>query len=669
MSLTRSLAVFVLATAAVCAARYDLSQLGKVVRVTDPQISPDGTSVVVVVSRPNYEENRFDAELILVDTASGNRRVLTRERRELTSPRWSPQGDRLAFLSQPAGAAKPQVFIMPMNGGDSWQVTKSITGVQQFAWSPDGQQIAYVAEEDKPKRTGEERHNDSFEVGNNDFLVTAEPLPVHLWVIGAEGGAARRLTSGTWTLPISHPPSSPASPPSWSPDGKSIAIVKVTDPHSGDSNRSSITILDVVTGSARSVTGRMENESQPVYSPDGTRIAFWYPRDNDTRNVNDIYLVNAAGGDGVNLTRAIDRNISRAIWMPGGKSLLVGANDGTSTSLWIQPLDGKARKLALGKTTISGTFWVDVSVSKEGALAFTATEPQRPAELYFLSSIDAPVKRLTDFNNAVASLELGKTETIRWKGPDGFEEDGVVTYPPDFEAGRKYPLVLYVHGGPRSASKEGFSSRAQLLAAKGWVVFEPNYRGSDNLGNAYQSAIWNDAGDGPGRDVMGGVEYLKRRGFVDESKMAVSGWSYGGYMTTWLLGHYPVWKCAVAGAAVTDWIDQYTIGDANVRRGQAFGGSPYTRNRMKAYIDQSPITYAASIKAPTLVLSNTADYRVPVTQSYKLYRVLKDNGVPTKFVAYPIPGHSATDPVRQRDVDRRWIAWLDQYLEGKVSAD
>ena len=238
----------------------------------------------------------------------------------------------------------------------------------------------------------------------------------------------------------------------------------------------------------------------------------------------------------------------------------------------------------------------------------------------------------------------------------------MVTYPPDFSAGRKYPLVLYVHGGPRSASKEAFSSRAQLLAAQGWVVFEPNYRGSDNLGNAFQAAIWNDAGAGPGRDVMSGVDYLKRRGFVDESRMAVSGWSYGGYMTTWLLGHYPVWKAAIAGAAVTDWLDQYNLGDANVRRGSAFGGSPYVANNMAGYLDQSPITYAAKIRAPTLILSDTGDYRVPVTQSYRLYHALKDNGVPTKFFAYPVPGHSPADPVRQRDIDRRWIAWLAEYL-------
>ena len=174
-------------------------------------------------------------------------------------------------------------------------------------------------------------------------------------------------------------------------------------------------------------------------------------------------------------------------------------------------------------------------------------------------------------------MNLGRAETVKWDGPDGFKMDGVVTYPPDFEAGRRYPLVLYIHGGPRASSKESFSTRSQLLAAQGWIVFEPNYRGSDNLGNAFMSAIWNDAGAGPGRDVMSGVEYLKSRGIVDETRIAVSGWSYGGYMTTWLLGNYPdVWKAGVAGAAVTSTMDQYDLGDSNVRRASGLGGSPYT---------------------------------------------------------------------------------------------
>ncbi len=648
---------------ALAANRFDLAHLDKLHRVADPQISPDGKSIVIVVSHPNYAEDRYDADLVLVEIANGHQRRLTQDRRGISSPRWSPAGERLAFLSTGANA-KPQIFVMPMSGGDAAQITKSAMGVQQFVWRPDGRMIAFAMSDEPPKKAGDEKFNDSFEIGNDDFLIKEAPLPSHLWLIPSDGGEPQRLTSGAWTLPISHPPSSPASPIAWSPDGRSIAFVKVETPHSGDGDRSTLQILDVATGEFHAVTGRAKHEGYPVFSPDGARIAFWFPRDGQNKNVNEIYVTAVSGGESTNVTRGIDRNIQRAIWTADGKSLLVGANDATTVGLWIQPLDGPSRRVPLGKVCPSSAFWVDVAMGRNGEIAFSGSEPQHPAELYYLASPAGPVKRLTDFNQDVAALELGKTETVEWDGPNGFRMNGVVTYPPDFTPGRKYPLVLYVHGGPRSASKEVFSARAQLLAAYGWVIFEPNYRGSDNLGNAFQSAIWNDAGDGPGRDAMSGVELLKKRGFVDETRMAVSGWSYGGYMTTWLLGHYPVWKVAIAGAAVTNWLDQYNLGDANVRRGAAFGGSPYVGDNMPAYLAQSPITYASKIKAPTLVLSDTGDYRVPITQSYELYHALKDNGVPTKFFAYPVGGHSPSDPVRQRDVDRRWIAWLKEYLGG-----
>ena len=643
------------------AARFDLTHLEKISRVADPQISPDGKSIVILVSHPNFAEDRYDSDLVLVDVASGQKRMLTHERRGISSARWSPAGDRLAFLATGANA-KPQIFVMPMTGGDAVQLTKSATGIQQFAWRPDGAVIAFAASEEAAKKTGDEKFNDSFEVGNDDFLVREAPMPAHLWTIAANGGEPRRLTSGTWSLPISHPPSSPASPIAWSPDGKSIAFVKVETPHSGDGDKSTLQILDVATGSFHALTARTKSEGYPVFSPDGSRIAYWFPRDGQNKNGNEIYVAPVSGGEGKAITTGIDRNMQRAIWSADGKSLLVGANDGTCVSLWMQPLDGPARRIALGKACPNSAFWVDVALGRNGEIAFAGAEPQHPAELFYLSSPTTAPKRLTDFNNAVAALELGKTETIEWDGPNGFHMDGVVTYPPDFDASRKYPLVLYIHGGPRSASKEVFSPRAQLMAAQGWVIFEPNYRGSDNLGNAFQSAIWNDSGDGPGRDVMSGIEFLKKRGFVDEARMAVSGWSYGGYMTTWLLGHYNVWKVAIAGAAVTNWLDQYNLGDSNVRRGGAFGGSPYVGNNAANYLAQSPITYAGKIKAPTLILSDVGDYRVPITQSYELYHALKDNGVATRFFAYPVGGHSPSDPVRQRDVDRRWIGWLKEYL-------
>ena len=669
MPVKKTLVLIVAFAAALAAARFSLEQIGRIVRVTDPQISPDGKSIAVVVSRANYDENRYDPELVLIDIATRAQRVLTRGRRGLSQARWSPDGGRLAFLA--AADAKPQLFVLPMNGGDSLQLTKSATGVQQYAWRPGGREIAYVASDEAPKVTGEERHNRAFEIQNNHFLLQEAPRPAHVWLVSSDGnGRPKRLTYGPWTLPVTLPPGAPSSPLSWSSDGARLAIVKMATVYTGDSDQSTVQILNADTGEMRPLTGRGRLETQPLFSPDGRRIAHWYPRDGETKNVNEIYVGSAGGGETASVTRAIDRNVQRVMWMPDSQSLLVSANDATTTALWIQPLEGKARRLHLGKIVPTATFWLDASMGPKGEIAFTGTEPHRPAEVYYLGSPGSSPERLTDFNRATAALELGRSETIAWRN-ENYELDGVVTYPPELTPSHKYPLVLYIHGGPRSASKEAFSSRAQLLAAQGWVVFEPNYRGSDNLGNAVQSAIWNDAGAGPGRDVMAGVAELEKRGFIDTAQRAVSGWSYGGFMTTWLLGNYPDrWKAAIAGAAVTDWMDQYNYGDSNVRRGSGFGGSPWTdEKRMQSYAEQSPIHYAARIKAPTLILSDTGDYRVPITQSFQLYHALRDNHVTTQFIAYPVGGHSPTDPVHTRDVDRRWIAWLSKYLASAQSAD
>jgi dipeptidyl aminopeptidase/acylaminoacyl peptidase len=659
------LATFFLAAAAtLSAARFGIENIGKIVRLTDPQIAPDGKSIALVVSRANYEENRYDPELTLIDIATRSQRILTRDRRGVSQARWSPDGSRLAFLSTIDG--KAQLFVLPMNGGEALQVTKSPTGVQQYAWRPGSSgEIAYVAADEAPKVTGEERHNRAFEIQNNHFLIQETQRPAHVWLVASDGrSAAKRLTSGAWTLPQSLPPGAPSSPLSWSPDGKRLAIVRVISPYTGDGDKSAVQLLDVDSGTVKPLTGRTRNESQPLFSPDGARIAHWYPRDGESKNVNETYVGPANGGDTASVTRGLDRNVQRVIWMPAGRSMLVSANDATGTGLWIQPLEGAAKRIDMGRVVATTGFWLDASVGPKGEIALTGSEPDRPAELYYLATPESKPERLTDLNRATTTAELGRTETVKWDN-DGFHMDGVLTYPPDFTSGKKYPLVLYVHGGPRSASKEAFSSRAQLLAAQGWLVFEPNYRGSDNLGNAFQEAIYHDAGAGPGRDVMAGVAMLEKRGFVDSPKMAVSGWSYGGYMTTWLLGNYPdKWKAAVAGAAVTDWLDQYNYGDANVRRGAAFGGSPYTDPKhMQAFLEQSPIYYVSKIKAPTLILSDTGDFRVPITQSYQLYHALNDNGVPTQFIAYPVSGHSPSDPIHSRDVDRRWIAWLGKYLQ------
>ena len=643
----------------------ELNDYAKITSVSDPQISPDGRSIVFVVSRPNLEQDRSDRELVLIDIATGAQQVLTYERKEVGSPRWSPNGDRLAFVAADGTGkdAKPQVFVLPMTGGEARKITDALNGIEQLAWRPDGKEIAYVTSDEPENKKEIEKHHDAFEAGDNDFLATEAALPSHIWILAAEGGKARRLTSGTWSLPKSAPPSSPASPISWSPDGEWLLFTRQEYPHQGDADLTTLQMLNVETGEIRKLTKHDKFESFGLFSPDGSHVAYWYPRDGDPNNENEILVTQTTGGDGSDATRSIDHDLMRAIWMPDGNSLLVGGHDGTQTSLWVQPLAGAAKKLPLGDISPSWLFWVDAFVGRKGEIAFTGSTPTQPSELYYMAPANDKPRRLTDFNREIASLALGKAERFEWKGPDGFQEDGVLFYPPDFQKDHKYPLVLIIHGGPQASTTTQFSFLPQLMATHGFVVFSPNYRGSDNLGNAYQRAIWNDAGDGPGRDVIAGIDALKKRSFIDTSKIGVTGWSYGGYMTSWLIGHYQIWKAAVAGAPVTDLYDEYNLADGNVSARYSFKGSPYMGENLKDYRAQSPITYAAQMKTPTLILHDTGDARVTITQGYSLYHALKDNGVPVKFIVYPVAGHFPGDPVRAMDVDRRWVEWMDQYLK------
>ncbi|MBC5815838.1 MAG: S9 family peptidase [Candidatus Eremiobacteraeota bacterium] len=422
-------------------------------------------------------------------------------------------------------------------------------------------------------------------------------------------------------------------------------------------------MVDVATGAVHQITQHTQFEGYPLISPDGTKVAYWYPYNGDPVSQNDIFVTDLAGGNGNDVTAEdIDSNVQRAIWMPDSKSLIVSGHKGTDAALWLKPLGARATRLQLGLVQPTQSFWLDASVSGTGALAFTGSEPHHPVELYYMASVRSAPLRLTHYNDNLAALDQGRVEAGAWNGPDGFDEDGVVTYPPNYDAGKVYPLVLVIHGGPNSASITSYSLFNQYLASRGYIVFNPNYRGSDNLGNRYWRAIAADAGDGPGRDVMAGVAALQQRVKIDPKRIGVSGWSYGGYMTTWLIGHYHSWRVAVAGAAVTNAVDEYALADNGVGWRYQFGGSPYVGNNITKYREQSPVTYAWNVTTPTLLLSDTRDSRVPITQSYEFFRALRDRGTTVRFFAYPVAGHFPGDPVRARDVYRRWSGWLDQYL-------
>jgi len=345
--------------------RIEAEDFAKIVTVSDPQIAPGGKSIVCVVSRANLEQDRFDRDLVLVDIATGAQRTITASRKDTGFPRWSPSGDRLAFLASvgPAKEEKAQIFILPMAGGDALKITDVPNGVEQFAWRPSGKEIAYVTADEAENKKEIEKHLDAFEVGDNGYLETKAPTPSHIWLIAAEGGKARRLTSGSWSLPKVLPPSSPSSPLSWSPDGKLIAFTKQEDPHSGDSDRRTLQILNAETGEIRKLTNHDKFEGFGLFSPDGSQLAYWFPRDGERANENDSFVTAASGGNGQDATRAIDRNVLRAIWMPDGNRSWLAAMTAHKLLFGCSRSADLRRSFPSGTSALPGPFgWMRSSV-------------------------------------------------------------------------------------------------------------------------------------------------------------------------------------------------------------------------------------------------------------------------------------------------------------------
>ena len=616
--------------------------------VGDMALAPDGTRAALIKAVRDYDQNRYAETLVLIDLATGVERELTPHRTGVTALRWSPDGTDLAFRSFAGQGEGQQVFVLPMVGGEARQVTRSPGGVVDFDWSADGASILYRARDPARVREGEEQHNRSFEVGDNSYLTRAAPRPVHLWRVALDGGDAERLTEGQESITGIRV----------SPDGRTVALGVNPSAHSGTRINAGIHFLDLETGIRREL-GVTTPTFLRGFSPDGFWFAFGRPRGAEMGfHPNGIFLAPTDGGPIRDITAGIDRNLGGVEWLSDSRSMLVTGIDQTRRVMWHVPLDGTPERVELGGVHVLGK-----EATPDGRVLIVGAEAHRPSDLYLTEVGDWEVRRLTSYNDTVAEMRQGRVETVIWDGPDGFRQNGVLIYPPDYQEGRKYPLVLNIHGGPNSASIEQFDLQNQAMAARGWLVFSPNYRGSITQGQAFQSAVINDAGDGPGRDVMSGIDFLKAQGIVDEDRIAVSGWSYGGYLTAWLTAHYDGWAAAVAGAAVTDWFDWYNMADLNVWAGLGLRGSPWLNGNAENYWRQSPMAYADQMRTPTLILSTTDDERVTVSQSYKLYHALKDNGVHVQFIAYPVSGHFPSDPVHQRDVYRRWIDWIAERFD------
>src|SRR5579863_8227164 len=327
-----------------------LDDLPKIAGVGDVAIAPGGSQIAFIVSRADMDGDRWSRTLELYDVATRTTRPLTYMRKALSSPAWSPDGSKLAFLALAGDGddAAQQIFVMDMRGGDPAAITKSQQGVQQFAWRPDGGAVAYVAADDVPEKKGADKHLDGFVTGDQAYTERSAPTSNHIWLVNADGSSDHRLTSGPWSIPSAQPPSSPGPPLSWSPDGTQIAFTQMPNAFDGDEDLAVISILDVASGKIHQLTSHGKYESAGEFSPDGKSIAYWYPNGGDNAAVNDIFVAPATGGEGTDVTAAdVDTNVQRAMWLPDGR-LLISGHKNTDAALWVKAIGGAARRVDLG---------------------------------------------------------------------------------------------------------------------------------------------------------------------------------------------------------------------------------------------------------------------------------------------------------------------------------
>ena len=644
-------------------------------RLSGPQISPDGKWIAYEVGTPNLEANRVVDDIWLVPAGGGEARQITRGGSD-TRPRWSPDGKRLTFLSSRDG--EQQIYWINLDGGDANRLTSLPGGADNQLWSPDGKWIAFVSNV-YPDCKDEACNSEKFAALEKSrvkariydrllyrhWKAWSDGTRSHLFVMPTGGGAARDLTQGA---DYDVPPFNLGDPEAiaFSPDSTEICFTANTDPNAALSTNGDLFTVPLTGGSApKRITSNPANDWGPAYSSDGKWIAYraqTHPGWESDRWR--LMLYDRAKGESLNLTEKVDLSIDSYVWSPDRKSIYFATEEKAEMPVF-------SIAAAAGGTpqpVIADGFNAELVVSPDGrSLVFTRTSLTMPAEIFTADADGKNVKQVTHSNDAlIAQLDLSTVEPFWFAGAAKTQVEGLLVKPPNFDASKKYPMLLLIHGGPQQAWTDawGYRWNQQLMASPGYVVAMVNPRGSPGYGEKFEAEVSRDWGGKVYEDIMRGLDAaIAKYPFIDGTRVAAAGGSFGGYMVEWIATHSGRFKCLISHAGSWDQASMYGATEELWFMDWEFGGPPWEKPEL--YKKYSAHEYANALgiyKTPTLVIGGELDFRIPYTQELEFFTALQRQGVPSKLVLFPDEGHWIVKPQNSQLWCKTFLEWLAKYL-------
>jgi dipeptidyl aminopeptidase/acylaminoacyl peptidase len=603
-------------------------------RIQDLRPAPDGTRVAFTVSEP-AKGTEHHSHIWIYLPASREQRQYTNSSKTESNPRWSPDGKKLAFLSEKDDYK--QILIMPTDGGEALPFTEGKRSVDDFEWSPNGKWIAFLAKDPKTEQE-EKKEKDKDDARSID----RDDKRTHLWLADAASGKIQKLGDTPWEF----------SELQWFP-GSDRLLVQATDHPESDQETNRIFTVNIPEGKMQQLAAPRGSFNGLRVSPDGQQISYVGCRV-DGPAPHDLYLQPATGGTAVNLTaKSIDRPVEAYEWRSDNK-LLALARNGFRSQFNVVDASGHSEALAVPEMSVNA-----ISLSTGGAMFLAGGTTTQPQELMQWDGKSAP-QSVSHFNDSFAKVALLAPEFVHYKSFDGKQIEAALLKPANYDGKSKLPAVLLIHGGPTGNWEDAFESWGQLLASAGYAVLYPNVRGSTGYGYDFMVMNRADWGGGDFKDVMAGADYLVSRGIADQNRLGIAGWSYGGYMSEWAITQTSRFKAAVSGAGMSDLAQEYGT-EEHPSYDEWFYGLPY--EKPEAFRKSSPINYIRNAHTPTLILQGEADTVDPLGQSQQLYRALKRYGVATELVVYPREGHPIREEKHELDRLNRIVAWFDKYLK------